>query len=152
MTTPIEQRLRLTLQEMAEEVHPSRPPENLSGTAALGVRRTVAFGLAAVVFLVAVVSAVTLWRGRGHGVVQPVVRPPQVVRLSDETVRAPGRTLLAVFAGAVRGTEKSPRTANLLPAAGGPARRLALSGTVTSAFVQQLSLDGTRLVRQNDSV
>ncbi len=34
MTTPIEQRRRLTLQEMADEVHPSRPPENLSATAA----------------------------------------------------------------------------------------------------------------------
>lgn len=152
MTIPIEEQLRLTLQEMADEVRPSRSPEGMERALVAGRRRHFALGLAAALVLVAAAGAAALWRARGDGVAQPAVRPPHLVRLSDETVRAPGRSLLAILTGAVAGAEGEPRTANLMSVAGGPARRLATSTVVSSSFVQQLSLDdGTRLVRQNSS-
>lgn len=149
MTTPIEDRLRVELREMADEVQPSPPPLGPDHSAAATARRhLVLAAAAAVVAVVVAVGAVAVLLSQRGGYIEPAERPPKTFRLAEATSQSPGRSLLAVLPAEGQETE---RTFHLQPAAEGPTVALATSAWVTNGYSQQLSWDGTRVIRQHDS-
>jgi hypothetical protein len=149
VTTPIEDRLRLELREMADEIQPSAPPLGLEHSAAVAARRhAVLAAVAAVAAVVVAVGAVAWLRGQRAGYIEPVDRPPKTFHLAETSSLAPGRSLLAVLPAA---STEAERTWHLQPAAGGPPVALATTAWVEVAYSQQLSWDGTRVIRQHDS-
>ena len=147
--TSLEDRLRDTLQEMADEAvavpmlqrledDPGRPDT---------ARRLVAVVAAAAAAAVLAATSYLVLRSDEPSFLEPVERPPKVFRLSGETVTVPGRAQIAVFTPHL---VEGQGTIHVHAATGGPDVTLATSDWVPSVFSQELSQDGTRIVRQHN--
>lgn len=147
--TALENRVRVTLREMSAEAQPVDFLLRLDGAPARtgrnGHLRLLA--AAAVVAVIAVVVAATLvvTRPERSGLVEPVERPPQVFRLSGETAIAPGRAQLVVYSAQL---SEGQGTAHVQSSTAGRSTTLATTEWVPAVYSQQLSQDGTRVIRQ----
>jgi hypothetical protein len=154
VTTSIEEQLRLVMRDMADEIQPSPPPLGLQPRPLLGERRRLALAAVAVVAaLAAAVGSAVLLRDPRPEFIEPTIRPPKEFHLTETVAAHPGRSVVAVIPAQVPRSVGGDgnRTLQLQPAAGGPERELALSAWVDSAYSQQLSWDGSRVLRQRDT-
>ena len=151
MTTPTDERLRMLLNELAddmpampllERLEPARRPVSSRRRAVLGLVAVAA----AVLLLVAGVAAL---HPSTPQFVEPTVTPPHVFRLATSVSDRPGTAQVAVLPAPSE--DGVSRSANLWTADDGQTIELRSSGRVPSAFAQSLSWDGTHLVRQNDA-
>lgn len=146
-----ETRLRSALHDLADEVAPAPLLERLQRNHRSAVHRrrlTLAVVAAATVAAVAAGSLV-IQRMDQSRFIEPVKRPPKVFRLSGATASAPGQAQVAVLTAQ---SAVGIATAHL--ASGDAQRAVSLppSDWVPSVFTQQLSADGTQLVRGYDRV
>lgn len=149
--THLENRLRATLRELADEARPAPLLDRLDRDHRHVVRRhrlALVAAAAAVATTLAAGSLVVMRLDR-PSIVEPVERPPKVFRLSGTASMSPGRSLLAVTLTPVRQADDKP--AYLLPAGGDDGVRLPDTTVVPRAWTQHLSADGTRYVRQQDA-
>ena len=142
----IEDRLRTTLRDLADEARPvdflPRLDASVHRASRPAVRRRMSLVLAAIV-AAATVGTALLLRGEGASI-EPVDRPPKVVRLADDSSPAPGRVHLAVILAFE--AKHQDTAAYVLPAKEERAVLLPASRRVPVAWTQHLSTDGTRLV------
>lgn len=148
MTTSFADGLRAALRDLADETRPVEFLPRLDGApvAVRDRRRLVLVAVAAAVAVLVGIGYVILLRAHQSAVIEPV-RPPEVFRLSEAVVPAPGRAQIAVITA-----QQSPGvgTVHVHPADGGPDVTLSPTDWVPSVYSQTLSQDGTRLVRQYD--
>ena len=153
--TPVEDLLRSTLHDLADEAYAAPFLLRLDAASDRTTRRRrVLVPVAAALAAVVAVGSVLVLRTDRASIVEPTVHPPKVFRLSGATVDAPGRALIAVFTAQTVDTVQSSgrvATAHVQPAAGGPAVSLSTSDRVPGAINQQLSRDGTRVVRESSA-
>ncbi|HEX7189528.1 MAG TPA: hypothetical protein VF423_15010 [Actinomycetes bacterium] len=147
--TALEDQVRATLHDMAEEAQPVALLPRLDEQPQVDVRqrRLVLSGIAAAAAVVLAVSSLLVLRLDRPSIVEPVDHPPKVFRLSGVTAPDPGRADLAVTVAGSHG----PDATFLLPSTGGAAIRLTMSERVPESFSRHLSTDGTRLIRQHNS-
>ncbi|MGH8939056.1 MAG: hypothetical protein ACRDV2_06865, partial [Actinomycetes bacterium] len=146
--TTLEDRLRGTLHDMADEAVAVPLLQRLENRPEVhpGRHRLVAVAAAAVAAAVAATTSYVVLRGNEPSIVEPVDRPPKVIRLADTATAAPGRVQLAVTL--------APADANgfastyAVGADGGPATLVPQSKWVPRSHTAHLTLDGTRLVWQ----
>lgn len=153
----LEDQLRETLAEMSGEVRPVPMLTRLDHSQARWRRRSRSYGaiaVAAAVVLILVAGSLLLLRPNSPNIVPPVHQPPKVLRLSSAESVAPGRTaLLLVVADntsippSAHFTAPHLQPAYALPIGGHRALRLKESD-VDPTWTDQLSLDGTRVVRE----
>lgn len=151
--TTLEDRLREALHDAADQMHPAPMLPRLdaarehSAGRRLAQPRLVVAATAVLVVLAIVGGMLLVRRADRASVVDPVVRPPKQLQLSPRESARPGRADLAVMVAMVTG--EGPRAfvwgegqsgAVALPESAGQ--------SWGAAWSQQLSLDGTRLVRQ----
>jgi len=154
--TTLEDRLRDTLNDMAAEAHQVPLLQRLDGRSALRHgrhrrRRMVAFAAATVVAVVTATAAVALRLDRPT-IVEPIERPPKVLRLSETPSGSPGRARLVVILARPSPVDIHEDPLYVLPATRDAAIHLPASErTGSSPYSQQLSADGTRLIRVEDS-
>lgn len=152
----LEDQVRDVLREMADEATPVHLLGRLDSTRHRRrppLRRRTIAAVAATVLAALVTASLLLLRSDRPSIVEPVEHPPKVVRLSDASSTAPGRSVLAVR---LNGGQLVPPAAYLLPVNRTAAVLLSLSRSVPFAwedgFVasERLSADGTRLVRRSN--
>jgi hypothetical protein len=153
----LENELRDVLHEMADEARSAPLMQRLEHT---GLRRpaarrlTLVASASAVVVLALVAASLLALRGDQEGFVAPTIQPPRTFRLSDVTSTAPGKASMTVtFAranpgpGVDGGEHEDPLF--VLPVDG--ERAVHLPGSrVPYSWVDDLSADGSRLIRQNE--
>jgi len=151
-----ETRLRSALHDLADEVAPAPLLERLQRNhrSAVRRRRLALAAVAAAVIAALVTGTLALQRLDQPSIIEPIVRPPKVFRLSPATSVAPGRSVMAVTLARPNlavpdGEVEDPLY--LLPAAGGAAIRVPGSDRVPYSWSRELSADGTRLIRSNTS-
>ena len=152
--THFEERLRATLLDMADEVEDVPLLQRLDQHPAHSVRRRDALVAVAAVSLAVALVAVGSWlvhqRERGS-IIEPVVRPPKTVRLSESATTAPGRGLIAlVLADSTAKNSVHEKPAYVLTRGRAEAVRIPDSETEPT-WPEHLSVDGTRLIREVDS-
>ena len=151
--TTFEDRLRVALDDLAEEARSAPLLQRLDEASAAVTRRprwvTVAATAAAAVAIGTCTALLIQWE-RGP-VIEPAQHPPKVFRLSKLAVTAPGRAQVAVTlpgivqAGSGGNTESR---VHLLPEGRDAAVHLRPSRRVPISWSQHLSPDGTHVVRQ----
>jgi hypothetical protein len=148
VSAPIEDRLRSVLRDRADQVRPSPPPVGLGQRAAAAARRRLVLAAVAVVVAVVVaVGAIGVLRDPRPEFIDPIVRPPKIFKLAETVSPAPGRALVAVMPGVGRRGSNARLSLQLAPIAGGPVVRLATTQDADPAPNQNLSWDGSRVVR-----
>jgi len=155
--TTLEDRVRHALHDMADDVQPahllSRLDRHEGRIRRTHTRRRLAAVVAAVVAAVGIGSVLLLPIDQPN-IIEPVKNPPKVFRLSDTTSVAPGRALLAVTLArpnpaVADGEHEDPLY--VLPLTRGAAVHLPGSDRVPYSWSSELSADGTRLIRSNES-
>lgn len=149
--TTFEDQLRADLRDLSDRVLPVSLLDRLDREAPRSIRRrrlAVAAVAAAAAIVVTAAGSVVLDRVDRPRTIEPSLTPPKVFRLSGVTSTAPGRATIAVLFPVVADDEPTP--VYVLPAAGGDAVLVPPSDRVPRAWLQVLSVDGTRLVRQVD--
>lgn len=151
----IEEQLRDAMAHRADQVRPVLMLERLdsaraSGARRAGSRRPAVLVAAAVVALALVGAVLVMARWDRPAVVAPVDRPPQQLHFSGAETTTPGRADLAVV---LHTRDGEGSRAWLWSAHSGSDQAVVLAETPGlpwgAAWTQQLSVDGTRLVRQH---
>lgn len=153
--TTLEDQVRAALRDMSGEVLPAPLLERLDQSSQHAVRRhrlALATVAAAVVTAVAA-GSVLVQRIDPPSIVEPVQRPPKVFRLSDVTTTSPGRAVMAVTLASMKSPDSDEHgdPLYLLPPSGDGAVHLPNSERVPYSWSRELSSDGTRIIRQNNS-
>ena len=146
----LEDRLRDTMTEMADEVRPVPMLPRLQHTqtgrhAQRRIYRVAAIAAAIIAALVA--GSLILLRAGDPRIIEPVDRPPKVFRLGAGATAAPGTAQLAV--SLAPNTDGEADTYVVGPG-GGPATLVPNSRRLPRSYARHLTADGTRLILQND--
>jgi hypothetical protein len=146
-----EDRLRDTLNEMADEVRPVAMLPRLQHRQTrrhTQLRNLRVAAIAAAIIGALVAGSLILLRAGNPRVIEPVDHPPKTIRLVSAETAAPGRTaLLLVIADNTSTTVINEKPAYALPV-GGHHAILVKETNPDAVWTDHLSLDGTRLVRE----
>lgn len=154
--TTLEDQLRQTLHDMADDVESVNLLSRLDRTEDRAPRAVLRRGIAVATVAAAIVAAVAtgsflVLRSDQPSVIEPVVRPPKDLHLSQASTSAPGRSsLLVVLSDNTARDFIHLKPAYVLPGDADTAVLVAESETIPT-WTQHLSADGTRLVRQSDT-
>lgn len=145
---PVEERVRRALSDLADQVRPTDILVRLDWMdvrpARVAVRQWATAFAAVVLATVVAVGALVQLRTEDPTIVEPVDRPPKVIRLVDDATPAPGRVHLAVTLGPADWDGEA--VTYVKGADGGPATRVPSSTAVPRPESRHLSADGTRLI------
>lgn len=145
----IEDRLRATLGELADEARPAPLLQRLEQRPAAHYprRHVVVIAAAAAVAVLIAVATVVLRPHSEDGIIEPTVRPPKILRLSGEASARPGRGAFAlVLRDPAAEDFVHEKPAYLLPL--GRDRAVLLDESdVEPTSTEHLSVDGSRIIR-----
>lgn len=153
MTTPVEDLLRATLHDLADQAHPAPFLIRLDAGSARTARRRRRALVAVATSIALIVAAGFVLRLRTDPatIIEPVVRPPKVLSVSDVESGSPGRADFSLQLAAGPGGDDRPWSTYVVPPGQSTAVRLPFTARVPSAWSEMLSADGTRYVWQNDT-